>query len=180
MSWNDGFSYIEPILTSEIYLCWFCLAAIEVLLSSRVTFKIYRIFLNVSFKTRQRYDIQQPWASDMQKKNPQAQDSLRSVWQTPGHPVGSWMVIPPTMVILRLAHPHIHTCVYIYIHMYIVTDNHLERILEKIFWISLFFYVLSLALRTSKTIHLERPNIKIHHLERTGDLTLRTCLGHWW
>ena len=41
-----------------------------------------------------------------------------------------------------------------------------------------FFYVLSLALRTSKTIHLERPNIKIHHLERTGDLTLRTCLGH--
>ena len=53
------------------------------------------------------------------KKKPQAQDSLRSVWQTPGHPVGSWMVIPPTMVILRLAHPHIHTCVYIYICIYV-------------------------------------------------------------
>ena len=63
------------------------------------------------------------------------------------------------------------------IYIFIVTDNHLERILEKSEYYC-FFYVLSLALRTSKTIHLERPNIKIHHLERTGDLTLRTCLGH--
>ena len=73
----------------------------------------------------------------------------------------------------------LHTNKYIqYIYIYIVTDNHLERILEKISEYYCFFYVLSLALRTSKTIHLERPNIKIHHLERTGDLTLRTCLGH--
>ena len=68
--------------------------------------------------------------------------------------------------------------IYIHIYIYIVTDNHLERILEKKSEYYCFFYVLSLALRTSKTIHLERPNIKIHHLERTGDLTLRTCLGH--
>ena len=65
------------------------------------------------------------------------------------------------------------------VNMIIVTDNHLERNFgKKNLNITAFFYVLSLALRTSKTIHLERPNIKIHHLERTGDLTLRTCLGH--
>ena len=63
--------------------------------------------------------------------------------------------------------------------MIIVTDNHLERILEKKkSEYYCFFYVLSLVLRTSKTIHLERPNIKIYHLERIGDLTVRTCLGY--
>ena len=65
--------------------------------------------------------------------------------------------------------------------VYIYSDGQSLRTYfgKKILNIIAFFYVLSLALRTSKTIHLERPNIKIHHLERTGDLTLRTCLGHW-
>ena len=72
----------------------------------------------------------------------------------------------------------VQTVLYLDLVSIIVTDNHLERILEKKSEYYCFFYVLSLALRTSKTIHLERPNIKIHHLERTGDLTLRTCLGH--
>ena len=64
-------------------------------------------------------------------------------------------------------------------HIYIYSDGQsLRTYFGKKSEYYCFFYVLSLALRTSKTIHLERPNIKIHHLERTGDLTLRTCLGH--
>ena len=69
--------------------------------------------------------------------------------------------------------------IYIYIYDYIYSDGQSLRTYfgKKKSEYYCFFYVLSVALRTSKTIHLERPNIKIHHLERTGDLTLRTCLG---
>ena len=83
--------------------------------------------------------------------------------------MNKWMITRGTPILGNL---------HIYIYMY--SDGQSLRTYFGIFFLNItaFFYVLSLALRTSKTIHLERPNIKIHHLERTGDLTLRTCLGH--